>query len=484
MINPFSVILLLLTGFTFVNFRHSAKQLFFYIIILTACIELFIEVGYFIKLDKTELTYRRFFELILLFASVLSIINRPFINYKVFRYVIGLFISLTLSLTFLFIFPSNAPVANIDTSWDEILLQQKQIAHPALSSFVAQQNFQLLIFVIALVAIYANFKKEDYYRLVLFFSHAIKFFLLLGFFEFLLKYIFHFEGYGAIVEFFFGLSDSTIYEARLRGFGIELTGFTKEASHYSFVLFICTTILFSTYAFTRDRRLYKWIFLSLTLLFFCMSFSTLLFISCFLFIYILYQLLSEKNKKYYFIFNLAMLFGFLGIIFFLFASNHIYISSSDDNFFLRRLASLREEMSVIFDNSWQVEKNAIEWSNRVRLLSIFMTLKAFVGRPLFGYGFGTITCHGATAMMLSGTGIAGLYCWTKLNFYVNRILARANYKNRFFRYSILIYLFLNLFNSFALRPFHELYSFLFAISLSLLFESKNTNENNTDHSML
>ncbi len=482
MINPFSVVLIILIGFSILKARRP-QELLFNMIILTASIELFVEVGYFIELGNSEITYRRAIELTLFFVSIYVLVNRPIKKRKFYKYGFYLLTIAIVSLLFLVIFPSNAKVANIENSWEDILLQQKSIAKPAMSFFVVQQNFQLVIYVITLFAVYSSFQKEDYFRLIKLVTKIIKFFFILGFFELILKDVLRFENYGKIVEYFFGFSEATIYEARTRGFGKELTGLTKEASHYSYMLFICITILFSQYAITKSKRYYKWIIIGMILILFCMSFSSVLFIIALIAIYKLYkwnsvQSIKGRVKKLLFI---TALIAFVIIIVFSFNLNSL--SSSSDDFFSRRISSLLEEKDVIFNGSWQTDNTALEWSNRVRLLSIFMTLKAFIARPIFGYGFGTITCHGATAMMLAGTGIFGIYFWAKFNFYVSSIIT-PNLNKKYFNYAIVIFLFVNLFNSFALRPFHELHSFFFAISISLLFDSTNKNEYNHNYSVV
>lgn len=466
MVRPFLIVLLGYIVYFFLASR-GRKDLLFKIVLLTASVELFIEVGYFFKLGKFEFTYRRASEFLLFLVSIYIILKSVFLNKRVLKYCFGLLIILIVSSILLLIFPSNAPVGNINNSWEEILMQEKSISHPEFSSFVVQQTLQMIIYITALFAMYMSFKRDDYFKLIIAFSKIIKFFFVLGAFELILKNANQVENYGKAVEFIFGFSESTIYEARTRGFGVELTGLTKEASHYAYMLFMCIIILFSKYSINKSKHDIKWIVLGFVLLLFCMSFSTVLFISAIIAIYTLYKWnLFEQNKR-----NIKKQFliaSIIAIIIIVVVSvNPASISSSSDDFFSRRISSLLEEKDVIFNGLWETENTALEWSNRVRLLSVFMTLKAFIYRPLLGYGFGSITCHGATAMMLAGTGIFGTYLWTKLNFFVGSIIS-PNLNKKYFTYTIVIFLLVNLFNSFALRPFHELYTFLFAISIALL----------------
>lgn len=479
MINLFSFVLIILIVFSILKARRP-QTILFNMIVLTVSVELFIEVGYFIELGNAEITYRRTIELILFFVSLYVLAKRPIKKDRFYKYGFYLLAIAMGAILFLVIFPSSAQVANIDNPWEDILLQQKSIANPAVSGFVIQQNFQLVIYAITLFAVYSSFQKEDYFKLIRSFTKIIKFFFILGCFELVMKDVFRYENYGKIVEYIFGFSESTIYEARTRGFGLELTGLTKEASHYSYMLFICIIILFSQYAITKSKRYYKWIIIGMILIFFCMSFSSVLFIIALIAFYILYRWNSDQSGKGK-IKKILFITAVIGIVIIIvFSFNFNTLSSSSDDFFSRRISSLIEEKDVIFNGGWQTANTALEWSNRVRLLSIFMTLKAFIARPLFGYGFGTITCHGATAMMLAGTGIFGVYFWTKFNFYISSIIT-PNLNKKYFNYTIVIFLFVNLFNSFGLRPFHELHSFFFAISICLLFDSTKQNENFHNH---
>lgn len=450
---------------------QGMKYIFFNLLILTTSLELFVEVGFFIKIANFDINYRTISEVILFFVSILILGKNPIRKNKIFIYAVGLLIILFAGLLLLVIFPTDISVANIDNPWEGILVAGRSMSKPQLSFFVFQQCFQMVIYITILFVIYLSFHSQDYFRLIDKFANIVKFFLILGVLEFISKYIFHWIDYGEAIKYLFGYADSTVVLARTRGYGIELQGFTKEASHYSYTLFISIVILLSQKNNSKSNHYQDiWILAGIMLMIFCMSFSSVLFGIAFISIYVLTHWNITQSKFFRIVkqglFVIAIVIGIIIII------NSINLLSTD-SFFSRRVLSLFEEFDIISSGSWQHATTALEWSNRVRLLGIFMTIKAFLYRPLLGYGFGTITCHGSTAMMLSGVGLVGVYYWVELNFAVNKILT-SNINRMYFNCSIMLFLFVNLFNSLGLRPFYEMHSFLFAISISLIFIKKNS----------
>lgn len=463
MINPFSPVLLLLVILCF--FTKSIKQVFINLLLLTTFVQLFIEVGFFIKIGESDINYRTVCEFLLFFFSLFLLFRKGRIQISPYFKVGGLlFIGIVLGMILLFIFPSGVQIASIDASWDEILFDGASLSNPDISGFVLQQTFQFVIAIVVLFACFNNFDLNDYLILLKRFSFLVKIFLSLAFFEFILKYLFGFDGYGKILIGIFGLAESTIVMARQRGFGLELQGLTKEASHFAYALFVSILILF-TDKFVSKSKNYFWIFLGSVLLFFSMSFSALLFGIAILTVLLFarWNNVSEKSKFR----EQILLVTFAAIIVFFLVQGIATLGT--EGFFSRRILSLVEEFSVLSNDSWQSESAALEWSNRVRLLSVFMSIKAFLHRPLFGFGLGSITCHGSTVMMLSGVGLIGLFLWIKFFFsFVRNKFSLVN--KTYFRISVAVFLLVNVLNSLALRPFYEFHTFILAISFAVMFK--------------
>jgi len=464
MLNPFSIVLLLLLLLCF--FRTvSIKQIFFRLFILTTAIQLFVEVGFFVKIGDADVNYRTVCELIVLLFSLPLLIKKGRFKISIYSNYCIKFLALSIiGLTILLIVPSSVQVASIDTSWDDILVKGAELGRPMISGFVIQQTFQFFIAILAILVCYETFDRADFVKMIGIFSLIVKIFLVIGLIEFCIKYLFSFINYGTFVKFVFGYSDSTILEARNRGFGIELQGLTKEASHYAYVLFLSIVILIANNVVLKSTNK-KWILLAIMLMVFSMSFSTVLFGSALYFINLLYRWnqLEEVNRR-----RKQVLTGIVFVLVLLIMISQIS-SLSTDGFFSRRFLSLIEEFGVISNNTWQTQHDALEWSNRVRLLSVFMSIKAFLSRPIFGFGLGTVTSHGSTIMMLCGVGILGLYMWIKVFFSMMRNrFWEVNLK--YWRASIFIFLFVNLLNSLGLRPFYEFHTFLLVISFMILYK--------------
>jgi hypothetical protein len=469
--NPFSIVLLLTLIFCFV-IDKSIKQIFLRVFIVTSAIQLFVQVGFFMEIGNFDLNYRTVCEIVILFLSLLLLIKKGRLKMSPYSKQGLIFIAVSLvSILFLLIVPSDVLIASIDASWDEIVFSGEELRHPRISGFVIQQTFQFFVAILAILAFYETFDNSVFYRLLKSFSIVVKIFLVIGLIEFILKYLFSFREYGEVVKWIFGLSDSTIVYARYRGFGVELQGLTKEASHFAYVLFVSTIILLADHAVLKSKNS-GWIFLSIVLLFFCMSFSALLFGSGLIFIFVLYRwnkldgIIRYRNQLI-----TGAFFIFISIFFISQVSDF-----SDDGFFSRRILSLVEEFGVISSNTWETQEDALEWSNRVRLLSVYISFKAFLSRPVIGFGLGTVTSHGSTIMMLCGVGVLGLYVWIKtfFSFLKTRFYdVNALYLN----IAIFIFLFVNALNSLGLRPFYEFHTFLLAIAFMFLFSKSRSYEN-------
>ena len=124
-------------------------------------------------------------------------------------------------------------------------------------------------------------------------------------------------------------------------------------------------------------------------------------------------------------------------------------------------------------NMWMMPGvDSLDWSNRVRLLSIYQTILAFLHRPLFGYGVGAVCCHGATAMMLAGCGIVGVYYWAKFYFFSRTIQTKFHPNKKGYLISILVFLFVTVFYSNGVKAFYELSAIMLVICFSVIFTQR------------
>ena len=209
------------------------------------------------------------------------------------------------------------------------------------------------------------------------------------------------------------------------------------------------------------------LFLIIFLLAIAMSFSSLIYFLAIIYILLLWRFRTVRFELKI----LITLFQFLIIIFgsFLLAKLIPEMMANLDisGFWSRRIRSLFEEIQMMISGNWRYSSNSLEWSNRVRLVSIFENLKIFVSRPIFGFGVGSVTSHGSTAMLLSGGGIISTLLWVKFNFLLERIKISYEYVA-----VILVFLLVNIFNSLSLRPFFDISAIVFSSSMIVIFSLK------------
>lgn len=440
------------------------KNKFIPLILFCLSAELFIEIGYVISFDAFSMNYRTISEIFLGVYSIKIIShNKKRIKELFLPFTISLFIPIVL----LWIFPSEQLASTINVTWDMVLTGYR-LEHPVVNSFVLQQTLQFLIELIICSAIYKTFQLKDYENLINSFSNIINLFLVIGIVEFLAKNLFGCnESWGNMIEMFFGKSTSTIYDARLRGVNYELTLFTKEASHYAYCLTIMLLVKIAHNINARKKYLFdKWMLLNIVLLLFSMSFSSILFGSFLLIVLILYRWYIIKPKSV----KVEKIIIFIGVLFLLGSLSSIVSGLSDTGFFSRRILSAIQEVNIVTTDQWETSTESLEWSNRVRMLSVFKTVMLFFYRPIFGYGLGAVCSHGATSMLLSGIGIIGTYLWSKIYFFSNTYKRVFGINNRIYLLSFIMFMSINMLNSLGLRPFYELSAIVVAICLNFIFK--------------
>jgi len=470
-----------------------------------------LEIGYAFQIGG-YINYRTLMELLLFMYVLFKVKDIPPSLLKQ-SYVLYAFLIIPVLL--LLIFPSNQLVAVVDTSWDEILVGGAKRKNPEVNGFVFQMLIQFFIYILIYLYIISNYRKKDYLRLLGKANLLVNIMLILGLLEFIAVSVLH-QGplWGELKVKFFGFSESTITEGRVRGNLNELCLFTKEASHYATLLFL-TFFIKMAYNKSRNRYVSKflksifigkanntsyepdfvrmmqrnyfillWTYitqigcdnsktrsvfdfylcLNIFLLAVSMSFTALLCIFGLLGVLLMYRWLILKPSSI----KLEKVIVFSVVCISLLVFSTIINTLNEEGFLSRRVLSLIEEMDVITSDRWMSESTALEWSNRVRLLSVFQTMMAFFHRPLFGYGVGAVTAHGATPMFLAGAGLVGVYLWSQFNFFQNRMLRIFHSEKTGIILSVLFFLTVFMFGGF-LRNFYEVSVILVALSFCVIF---------------
>ena len=446
----------------------EAKLTFYNLFVFTLFCEMYIEIGYAIQIGGF-INYRTIAEFVL-FLFCLNNINLRAIPNRILVAYVTLMIALVIPVLQLFFFPSDQLVAIVGNEWDKILVEGASPKHPVLNGYVVQMLIQFGIQGIVLVYMLTNFEKISYLRLMCKIDQMINCMLILGLLEFVIVSVFRQnELWGTIKLGVFGFSEGTYWTNRMRAGLYELTLFTKETSHYANVL-LYSFFFKSAYNLVIKKRIIdKYLILNFMIMAVGMSFSSLLCAFCIFVVLMAYRwrILRPSTRRYE---QTLIMFS---ILFLLVLFSTIISTLNSEGFFSRRIVSLIEEIDIVTSNMWMLPGvDSLEWSNRVRLLSIYQTLLAFIHRPLFGYGIGAVCCHGATAMMLAGCGVIGLYVWSKFVFFSQPLIKIYRPEKVGYLISFLMFLFVTIFYSNGVKAFYELSAIMLAISFCVIFSKR------------
>lgn len=465
MINLFSIVTIVCIGKLF--FIKGEKNKFFYLIPLTFFYESYLEVGYFFRIGSTEVGYSFIYNLFL-FVYLIVFFAKKRIQKSLFYQGLVLILSILIGNFLLIIFPTLVRTANINISWDEKVIKPDLVFETIhATSFNILNIFYAINYVLLFFAILIVFRRDKYKLIISSMNRLVNVILSIGIIEVIIKYIFKSDIYNAFLNFIFGISSSTYLKITNRGNGFLLQGFTQESSHYVYVLFILFFLTFSSFVLSRKKNdLYK-ILIIIFLLATSMSFSSLIYMIAILNIIMLWIFRRSNSQRKIFVATFQIIL-FILLLFIIINILPPFINKLDvTGFWGRRITSLFEEISMVTSGNWKYSSTSLEWSNRVRILSIYENLRIFLIRPVFGFGLGSVTSHSSTSMLLSGAGIISVFLWIRFNFLFKKIKKTYEYT-----IVIIIFLIVNTFNSLALRPFFDISAILFSLSIIILLDLK------------
>ena len=455
-ISPIGIVFFIVTVIILMGQRPLVNMLVF-----STITDIFFEAGYFMKTGDANYIYffdytQKFFLMYCLFYYISN--NRFQIPWS----YICLNICFIIPIVLLFFFPSDALVADgVNGIWDDIINGDIQAENPSITANVSRYTLRFIFAAYIALTIYMNFEKDDYKEYLFKLFDAINVFLIIGIIEFVSKAFLGLgEVWGASMESLLGYTDSTyIYENRERGSGFELALFTRESSHYVFSLLLCLIInLAVNIGKGKKNGIDVFTIICVLLILLSTSFSSILYLLSFIILYLLYRwmILCPPTMKKEMIFTITA--GVLGSSLIM-----TILVSNSDGFITERLLNLFRNYDDLLnvDTEWDIVLD--DFSSFARIYSVFMTIVAFLSRPVFGLSLGAAYCHGATAMLLSGIGIVGVFFFIRFFFFDVPYLKLFKVKRTSYIIAIVVYFLLNLLNSKELAPF--CYSSIIAIAI-------------------
>ncbi|MBO5631038.1 MAG: hypothetical protein J5965_18380, partial [Aeriscardovia sp.] len=398
-ISPAGYLYILLLGYLILHQRNRFYNLF----VLTLVTEVFLGIGYIIKIGKTALSFEGVIQYVIIAYCLFNIKHIPL---KLKRGCLLLMGSFIIPILLLYLFPSNALVTTMEVSWDEVLFDGASLVHPAVTGFVLKSNVKVLLMTLVFVYIYINWSVKDYQKSLRIFSGIANIFLILGIIEFCVRNILGLnEEWGSLLEFFWGESDNTVYESLERGTAYGLNLFTKEPSHYvNTLLIICIAKLTNNVINGKSRIIDNPILIALLLMLLSTAFSAVYTSGVFLVIYFMYRwyIIKPKTMQYE---KISVLVILLVVI----SSLTVLLGSYTDSYIVKRLLNLNENLGDMISTDWDYGFSAGDKSAQIRMVSTIQTLiTLFTGRPVFGYSYNAIICHSAGVQLLAGIGLFGM----------------------------------------------------------------------------
>lgn len=348
--------------------------------------------GYFCKLGNLEIEYSEFLIGILIVLSLYTLNSVTINRRSMFLYFL-FFISCLLGILHSLLFPYQDKIIDYSVGWDSYIFGLTSKVDATISLQSVLMLIRILIYLIILIYINKKYNEkwlEKTVHSILSLSKIQIWFLIA---EFISKYFMRSNSLIELKNFILGYGDSTINYMIVRGNKVALYGLTREPSHLAAFLFYFIAFHIIIGKVKKDL---VWNILALLFLFSSMSMSSVVFFVLLLFLYLIKMVVIGKNIS-------KVIYTLI------FISATVFIFAIRDSYYRLRIANALEELMNILNNNIIIKQNVT--SERVRLASIFDTLKIVLDRPMFGIGIGTATCYGGLASVLSNIGIAGTVLW-------------------------------------------------------------------------
>lgn len=382
---PFSVILLIYIGYIFIHHK-KISDIFVDLLGVTIFVEIFINIGYFMKISSYELMYSEVLMVILGILSVIILFNYPVKIKPFYKGGILIFASV-ISTSLLVIKPFDYSAIKNRAIWVYSFLNIS--AYPEFTSQTVAFQIRIILYVIIALATTRMIDKDNITRLVRFIQKYGKVVLLIGIFEFISKNIFKSNILYNILSIIFGEGSSTLSKLIIRNNLYTMQALNREPNHFTSALFWLGITFIYTNNYDKKDRYY--LFASIVLMLISGSLASIVFTAALIAIYAI-----KSRKKL----SVILLF-FFGLI--------ILLQFVDLNYYLNRIIAIQ----YLFEPGGNINLSS---SEHIRIGGIIENLKILLYRPLFGIGLGTLYTHAALPTILSNLGLIGTITWFDFNF--------------------------------------------------------------------
>lgn len=375
----FSVVLVLYLGYLSINIKNK-ENFFIKIITLYFIFLIFINIGYFIRINEYLVNY---FDVIFIYMILMSYVffgNKIKIKKKLLLFII-FFISIVFFGVFLLVFlPPNFKIIPRYLGTTAITKVYPQLNFEVVKRFILIILFSLFIIIFKNV-IDNNRWKKIINNLILF----SKFYIIFCYFELVFKEMFNSNKLIILSSDIFGINVSQHIDLFERGGNYTLQGLTREPSHLAIAIFVSIYILLLSKR--KDSEKVFYLILGSFLLF--MSGSASGFMVIFILIIIFFLIISKPKKIF--------IYGIITFGLMLLLINYV-----DFNYYLLRI-------NRVLDNK------------EPRFITIIDNFQVFLKSPVFGTGIGTTESYGFISSALSNIGLVGFILWGCIIFYGTKI---------------------------------------------------------------
>lgn len=376
----FSFILVLYLSYLSINIKNK-EPFFVKIITLYFIFHIFINIGYFVRINDYLVNY---FDVIFIYMVLISYVffgNKIKIKKKLLLYVI-LFISVVFFGIFLLIFsPPNFKIAPNYFQFTEVIE-----VYPTLN-FQVIKRFVLIVFFSLFIFVFKDLINEKLYKRVI--DNLIQFgkiYIYFCLFELIYITMFNSNKIYIVSKYIFGENVSQNIRLFMRGGRYTLQGLTREPGQLAIAIFVFIFILLLSNR--KDIEKIFYLILSVFLLYMGGSASGLIVIL----ISILIFFLTLFNQKKIFIYG-CIVFGLVIFI----------MRNVDFSYYLYRI-------NVVLDNK------------EYRFFTIIENFQVFLKRPLMGVSIGTTMSYGFVSSALSNIGLIGFLVWGYIIFYGTKLV--------------------------------------------------------------